>query len=283
MTRSGNGRLDRDDADAIVAGDDREERDEGGAELGRDEALQRAVVVRAKRVVDGMPRVAQELLGLEPARAGARADQRRARRDRRASTTSAPPCGCPAGSEEDVRVAHQLERVEGPVGQRAPSRTPGRAGRSRSPRRAPESVRRLREPELDLRPVGAEPPHHLGQHARADALVRPDAQRPGLAGAQREHVGPGGGEAVDDRLGVTKEQRSGLGHRDRARPAGALDEPLADDALERRDLLADRRLRVAELRGGAAERAGARDGLERREVPDLDAEPVVGGRSISSE
>ena len=49
-----------------------------------------------------------------------------------------------------------------------------------------------------------------------------------------------------------------------------------DDALEGGDLLADRRLGVAELEGGAAERARPGHRLERREVPHLDAEPVVG-------
>ena len=100
---------------------------------------------------------------------------------------------------------------------------------------------------------------------------------PGLAGAQRGHVRARRVEPVDDRLGVAQQELAGLGHRDRARAAGALDELLADDALEGRDLLADGRLGVAELEGGAAERAGPGDRLERREVPHLDAEPVVRG------
>ena len=107
-------------------------------------------------------------------------------------------------------------------------------------------------------------------------LIGGDAQRAGLAGAERRHVGPRGVESRHDRLRVAEEQRAGLGHRDCARPAGPLDEPLADDPLESRDLLADSGLGVAELRGGAAERPGPRDRLERREVPHLDAEPVIG-------
>ena len=86
--------------------------------------------------------------------------------------------------------------------------------------------------------------------------------------------------AASSRLTIASACRSKqfarLGHRDRARAAGALDELLPDDALEGRDLLADRRLGVAELEGGAAERARPGDRLERREVPHLDAEPVVG-------
>ena len=110
--------------------------------------------------------------------------------------------------------------------------------------------------------------------ALIDWYVR-DAQRPGLAGAERRHVGPRRVEPGDDRLGVAEQQLAGLRHRDRPRPARAARQLLADDPLERGDLLADRRLRVAELLGGAPERAGPRHRLERREVPHLDAEPVV--------
>jgi hypothetical protein len=69
-----------------------------------------------------------------------------------------------------------------------------------------------------------------------------------------------------------------------ARAAGTLDELLADDSLQRRDLLADSGLRVAELERCTAEGARAGDGLERCEMPHLDAEPALvpdGGRLIS--
>ena len=59
-----------------------------------------------------------------------------------------------------------------------------------------------------------------------------------------------------------------------ARPAGAqLGEGRPDDLLERRDLLADRRLAVAELAGRRGQRALLGDRLERKQVPQLDAEP----------
>ena len=75
---------------------------------------------------------------------------------------------------------------------------------------------------------------------------------------------------------MAEQQAAGLGHRDGPRPAGTLDELLADDPLERRDLLADRRLRVAEAARGAAERALLRKRLQRREMAQLDAEPAIG-------
>ena len=78
---------------------------------------------------------------------------------------------------------------------------------------------------------------------------------------------------------VPEQQPAGLGQRDRPRAAGPLDQLLADDPLERRDLLADRRLRVAELDRGAAERALGLDGVERGQMAQLDSEPVVELRS----
>ena len=74
---------------------------------------------------------------------------------------------------------------------------------------------------------------------------------------------------------MPEEQPAGLGQRDGARAAGALDELLADDPLERGDLLADRRLGVAEPLRRPAERAFRRDRLQRGEVPELDAEPTI--------
>ena len=74
---------------------------------------------------------------------------------------------------------------------------------------------------------------------------------------------------------MAEEQRAGLGERDGPRAAGPLDERLADDPLERRDLLADRRLRVSEPVGGASEGSLARDCVERGEMANLDAEPLI--------
>ena len=56
-------------------------------------------------------------------------------------------------------------------------------------------------------------------------------------------------------------------------PPGRSTSSLADDPLERRDLLADRGLRVAELDGRATEGALRLDRLECRQMAYLDAEP----------
>ena len=100
-------------------------------------------------------------------------------------------------------------------------------------------------------------------------------QRTGLARRERSQVGLRGLEPGDDRLGVPEQDPAGLGERHRPRPSGPLDEALADDPLERRDLLADGRLGVAELLGGAAEAALARKCLERGQMPQLDSQPSI--------
>jgi hypothetical protein len=74
---------------------------------------------------------------------------------------------------------------------------------------------------------------------------------------------------------VAQQDLAGRGQRDRARPAGALHEPRPDDPLEQRELLADRRLRVAESSRRGAERALAGDRIERGEMANLDAEPTI--------
>ena len=74
---------------------------------------------------------------------------------------------------------------------------------------------------------------------------------------------------------MAEQQPPGLGQRHRARPARTLDEPDADGALERRDLLADGGLRVAEGGRRASERAFLREGLQGGEMPQFDAEPAI--------
>ena len=133
----------------------------------------------------------------------------------------------------------------------------------------------LADHDVDAGPRGGEAAHHGGEEARAGRLERADAQRADLARLQRVQVGLRGLQPRDDRVGVPEQQLARLGERDRPRAAGPLDELLADDPLERRDLLADRRLRVAEPLGRASERALARERLQGGEVPELDAEPSI--------
>ena len=120
-----------------------------------------------------------------------------------------------------------------------------------------------------------EPADERGEESRADALVRADAERAGGALGERGEIGLRRLHPRDDRLGVAEQQLAGLGQRDGARAARPLDEPLADGALERRDLLADRGLRVAERRAARPNERCSRDRLEREEVAQLDAEETI--------
>jgi hypothetical protein len=109
----------------------------------------------------------------------------------------------------------------------------------------------------------------------ADALVNADAQRSRLPVPEGVEIGLGGREPRDDRLGVPQQQLARLGQGHLPRPTGALDELLADDPFQRRDLLRDRRLGIAERCRRLAERHLTCDRLERDQVTELDAEPAI--------
>jgi hypothetical protein len=81
------------------------------------------------------------------------------------------------------------------------------------------------------------------------------------------------GQAGDDRIGVAQQERAGRGELDLRLTSGSLDEPLADDGLERGDLLTDRGLGVAELLRCAPEGAELGDGVEREQVAELESAP----------
>ena len=66
-----------------------------------------------------------------------------------------------------------------------------------------------------------------------------------------------------------------LGERDGARATRPFDQFLADGTLQRRHLLADRGLRVAERLRGPAEGAVLRDRLERHQVAQLEREKTI--------
>lgn len=80
-------------------------------------------------------------------------------------------------------------------------------------------------------------------------------------------------DEAEDRVGVPEQHLAGVGQGDRAPALRALDQPVPDPPLEDRDLLADRRLREAQARRGAPERALAGDRPQRCEVAELDTGP----------
>ncbi len=179
------------------------------------------------------------------------------------------------GSDEDVVVLEDEDRLERGVVERELHE--GEVELAALDQVGKDVVRvRLAKLDVDLRPCAGEPPHHLREDLRPDALEDPHAERAGLACGEGREIGLGGLQARDDHACVAQQQLPGLGQRDRSRPPGPLDELLADDALERCDLLADRRLRVPELAGRAAERALGLERVESGQMAQLDAEPGVG-------
>ena len=266
-------RLDLEHVDPFVVHVHGEEGDERGSEAGTDEPLDGAVVVRPEAHV-GLDAANRQLaLGEQGAPAGAVPDQGEVVELVQAGAVAVREL-VSCRDEKHVGVAEELLPREGPLDQR--QHREGEVELSALDEAEQVVVGRgLPQLEPDARPRGDEAAHQLGDHLRADALERPDAQGPRLTLDERRHVRLRGVQTGHDRLGVTEEQHARLRERDRARATRTLEQPLADDPLERLDLLADCRLRVAERLGGAAERALAGDRLEGREMPDLDAEPAV--------
>ena len=116
---------------------------------------------------------------------------------------------------------------------------------------------------------------HPREHPDAHALVRAHAERARVALAERLELSLRDPKARQNRLRVLEQQRPRLGQPDGPAPPGPVDERLADQALQRRDLLADRGLRVPELVRGAPERPGRGDRLERRQIAQLQPQPAV--------
>ena len=131
--------------------------------------------------------------------------------------------------EQHVRILQHLGRLERPVGQRQVGEGEVELAALDPPQQVGD-VGLLLHADLDARPLALEAAEEAGEDARADALVDADAERAGGALGERGHVRLGGVELRDDRVGVPEEQPSGLGQVDAPRPAGAVDEALADRA-----------------------------------------------------
>ena len=76
---------------------------------------------------------------------------------------------------------------------------------------------------------------------------------------------------IASRFGVTQENPTGLRERDVTRSTRSVDQALPDDLLECRDLLADRRLGIAEGGCRLAEGTLPPDRFQSQEVPQFDA------------
>ena len=92
-------------------------------------------------------------------------------------------------------------------------------------------------------------------------------ERPALESGDRSQVVLGGAHLAEDDLGVVAQPGAGGGDADGARPA--VDERQAQLPLQRRDMVRDDGLRVAELETGGRERAVLCDGVERSKTTQI--------------
>ena len=122
--------------------------------------------------------------------------------------------------------------------------------------------------DVHLRPGDEEAAHHFGKDPLPDALEDPDAKGSRLTLGEGGEVGLGGRHARGDCTSVCEEQAPGLGEGHRLRAARPLDQPLADDPLERGYLLADRRLGIARRVAPCRTNPPARP-FQSQEVPQL--------------
>ena len=124
----------------------------------------------------------------------------------------------------------------------------------------------LVEHELHLRALGGEPGEDAREDLGADALHQADAEASPLSPGDLLHLGGGHAQRGEHGVGVLEEERAGRGEPHRSRPAGPVEHRGAGHPLEGGDLLAHRRLGVAERLGRLPEGAGLGDGDEGLEV-----------------
>jgi hypothetical protein len=104
-----------------------------------------------------------------------------------------------------------------------------------------------------------------------------DARAGRLESAVEVVVGPL--DLLEQRPAVLEERLAGRGRLHRPAAAGVADQELAvDDPLQGGHLLADARLRIAELAGGRGEGAFLDDGHEGGDQTDLQRRPALGSR-----
>ena len=135
----------------------------------------------------------------------------------------------------------------------------------------------LMQPDVQRWRLRAQRGDHGREQLDRHALKGPDQQPPAGPGTQPVQVGRGGVQPGHDGVGVLKHDAPGGGQLHRARAAGAIEHRLAEGALEAGDLLADRRLREAQLRRRPPERALLGDRPQGEQVADLH---IAQGRHI---
>ncbi len=108
------------------------------------------------------------------------------------------------------------------------------------------------------------------EHRVRDALEGAHPQASDVTGAEPVEVGVDAVEVGEELSCVVEQVGTERGEFNGPRAAGTVEDRVADDPFERRDLLADRRLGVAEPFRGAAEGAFRGDGVQRHQQADVE-------------
>lgn len=202
--------------------------DDGGAGTGADEPVDRPVVVRPED--DGRVDAARTKARLELVRIAAVPDQRQRGEFAKRDALTPPRERRFRLDDHDERIPQQLDRLERPVAER--ERREREIELAALEQREQLAVRgRFVQAHAHPRPSTQECPHELGENARADALVRPDVQRPGRSLGERGEIRPRRSEARHDALGVAEEELARFRERHRLWPARPLDEASPGDVL----------------------------------------------------
>jgi len=251
---------------------DRASRDDRGAQPGGDERLHGRTGIRLEhelRLQTPRPKTHLDLRARRRVR-----DQREANDRRGPDTFRAPRESRGRLHEHDERVVVERHAVERRVAKRKLGEGEVDVAARDESDDTLGGLRRL-ESDRHLRAHARERGEDAGNDARRDVLRRTHPQRRRPAAVKGGEVGLRVSHSRDDCVRVREQDDAGGGQRDGSRAARAVDEAPPGDPLERGDLVTDRGLDVSEALGGAAERPLARDGVERGEVPELDAEPVL--------
>src|SRR2546430_16464569 len=129
--------------------------------------------------------------------------------------------------------------------------------------------------DIHIRPPLFETAHDLGQHLVGNALIDADAQAARPARRVRAEVGLGRSQAGLDCLRVAEQNAPRLGQLDRAPAPRTLDQPLPDERLQSRDVIAHGGERAVQLRRRCPEGPGVRDRSKSPQMLYLDALPIV--------
>ena len=139
----------------------------------------------------------------------------------------------------------------------------------------------LERDDVEIRQLVANGGDQRGQHRVRHALKGPDPEASGVAGAEPVEVGVDAVEVREELSCVVEQVGAERGEFDGSRTAGTIEDGVADDPFERRDLLADGGLGVTEPFSGATEGAFGGDSVQRHQQADVEVAQTVHTISVA--